>query len=188
MHLETKRLETSRLILRPFQGEDAEDMFRNYCADPDVTKFLTWATYTSIQDAHERIAFLQAQYAKGEAWDWAIVHKEIGQVIGSIGVVSVSEKVSAVEVGYCIGRRWWRQGITSEAFSALIDDLFTNCGVNRITSRHDPNNPGSGAVMRKCGLRYEGTARQADWNNQGLCDAAHYAILKDDYIKGEQTL
>ena len=182
MRLKTKTLETSRLILRPFIVEDAEDTFRNYCGDPAVTKYLTWPTYTSIQDAHARMAFMQEQYAKGQAWEWAVVLKELGQVIGSIGVVDHNEKLSAVEIGYCIGSRWWRQGIMSEAFSALIDYLFTQCGVNRISARHDPNNPGSGAVMRKCGLQYEGTCRQADWNNQGLCDVATYAILKEDYI------
>ena len=52
--------------------------------------------------------------------------------------------------------------------------------MNRIEARHDPNNPHSGAVMRKCGMRYEGTSRQADRNNQGICDCARYAILRSD--------
>lgn len=156
-------------------------MFRNYCSDPLVTKYLTWQTYDSIQDAYDRVAFLQEQYAKDAVWDWAIVLKDLGQVIGSIGVEEYRQKLNAVGIGYCIGSRWWRQGIMSEAFSALIQYLFTQCGVNRISARHDPNNPGSGAVMRKCGLQYEGTSRQADWNNQGICDIVTYAILKDDY-------
>lgn len=186
--METKKIETKRLLLRPFMVEDAEDMFCNYCSDPLVTKYLTWPTYTSIRDAQERIAFMREQYETGAVWDWAIEFKELGQVIGSIGVVEHSEKLNAVEIGYCIGSRFWNRGIMSEAFSAVIDYLFTQCDVNRISSRHDPNNPASGAVMRKCGLLYEGTARQADVNNQGLCDAAHYAILKDDYLKKEHFL
>ena len=39
--------------------------------------------------------------------------------------------------------------------------------------------------MKKCGLRYEGTSRQSDRNNQGVCDAAHYAVLKEDWLKGK---
>ncbi|HML49632.1 MAG TPA: GNAT family protein, partial [Clostridia bacterium] len=53
-------------------------------------------------------------------------------------------------------------------------------GMNRIEARHDPRNPNSGLVMKACGMRYEGTARASDWNNQGICDACHYAILKAD--------
>lgn len=104
--METKKIETKRLLLRPFMVEDAEDMFCNYCSDPLVTKYLTWPTYASIRDAQERIAFMREQYETGAVWDWAIEFKELGQVIGSIGVVEHSEKINAVEIGYCIGSRF----------------------------------------------------------------------------------
>lgn len=51
-------------------------------------------------------------------------------------------------------------------------------GVNRLESRYDPN---SGYVMKKCGMKYEGTMREADWNNQGICDFSEYAILAKEY-------
>lgn len=44
----------------------------------------------------------------------------------------------------------------------------------------DPRNPNSGKVMKKCGMKYEGTLRSADWNNQGICDACYYALLKSE--------
>ena len=44
----------------------------------------------------------------------------------------------------------------------------------------DPRNPNSGKVMKKCGMKYEGTLRSADWNNQGICDACCYALLKSE--------
>ena len=52
--------------------------------------------------------------------------------------------------------------------------------VNRIESRHDPRNPNSGKIMKKCGMKYEGTLRSSDWNNQGVCDACYYALLKSE--------
>ena len=55
--------------------------------------------------------------------------------------------------------------------------------MNRIESRHDPRNPNSGRVMKKCGMIYEGTLRQSDRNNQGICDASYYAILASDRLK-----
>ena len=68
----------------------------------------------------------------------------------------------------------------SEALGAVIDFLFDEVGVNRVESRHDPRNPNSGAVMKKCGMKFEGTLRQSDRNNQGICDACYYAILADE--------
>ena len=185
MILETKRIETDRLILRPFRIEDAHDMYVNYASDPEVTKYLRWPAYTTETDAVERMQWMQDQYAAGDVGDWAIELKTICQVIGGIGIVSCNEKANCVHIGYCIGRSWWHQGIMSEAFSAVIDYCFSEGNVNRIEAMHDPNNPHSGDVMKKCGLKFEGISRQSDWNNQGICDAAHYAILKEDWLKGK---
>lgn len=69
----------------------------------------------------------------------------------------------------------------AEAFNAIIQFFFEEVGVNRIESQHDPNNPNSGKVMQKCGLRYEGTLRQADWSNKGVVDACMYSLLKSEW-------
>jgi ribosomal-protein-alanine N-acetyltransferase len=85
-----------------------------------------------------------------------------------------------MEIGYCIGRSWWNCGITSEALAAVIDFLMDEVGAQRVEACHDPRNPNSGAVMRKCGMQYEGTQRQAGINNSGKCDLCWYAILARD--------
>ena len=70
--------------------------------------------------------------------------------------------------------------VTSEALKMVMDYLFDVVNVNRIESRHDPRNPNSGKVMQKCGMKYEGTLRSADKNNQGICDISYYALLKSE--------
>lgn len=92
----------------------------------------------------------------------------------------MKESISMVHIGYCIGRPWWHREITSEALKAVMDYLFDIVDVNRIESRHDPSNPNSGKVMKKCGMKYEGTLRSSDWNNQGVCDAGYYALLESE--------
>jgi Acetyltransferases, including N-acetylases of ribosomal proteins len=121
-------------------------------------------------------------YPQPTTYDWGIELKEIGQVIGSISVVRQNNDVGSVHIGYCIGRHWWNKGITSEAFAAVISYLMDEVKVNRIDPRHDPRNPYSGKVMEKCGLRYEGTLKESDQNNQGICDASWYALLRKNYL------
>ena len=182
-HKGTQTIETARLILRRTRPEDAEAMFRNWASDPEVTKFLTWPTHSSITVSEMVIGSWIQAYEKDSYYQWMIVLKELGEPIGSISVVRQNERVEEVEIGYCIGRRWWHRGITTEALSAVIAYLFEKVGVNRIAARHDPNNPHSGGVMRKCGMKYEGTNRACDRNNQGICDAAQYAILRNEWKK-----
>lgn len=176
-HKGTCMLETQRLILRRFQPEDAQAMFENWASDPEVTRFLTWPTHQSVDVSRWVLGDWCPQYEKPDYYQWAIVPRELGQPIGSIAVVEHDDRIAMAHIGYAMGRAWWGQGIMSEALGAVMDYLFDAVGVQRIEARHDPRNPASGAVMKKCGMKYEGTHRQADWNNQGICDACYYALL-----------
>ena len=180
-HKGTKMIETKRLVLRQFQKNDVEAMFNNWESDSKVTEFLRWKTAISIKEAEQVLDEWIRGYEAFDFYQWAIVLKEIGEPIGSISVVGKNEKLDMVHIGYCIGSKWWHQGITSEAFQAIIPFFFEEVGVNRIESQHDPNNPNSGLVMKKCGLKYEGTLRQADWSNRGIVDACMYSLLKSEW-------
>lgn len=180
-HLGTKTLETERLILRRFTMNDAQDMFNNWASDDEVTKYLMWPSHKNVEVTKEYIKSLVDAYSEKSTYNWGIGLKEIGQVVGTISVVRCDDEIGCVHIGYCIGKRWWNKGITSEAFSAVIRFLMDEVKVNRIDSRHDPRNAFSGKVMEKCGLRYEGTLRESDSNNQGICDACWYALLRKEY-------
>ena len=181
-HLGTKTIETERLILRKARPEDAQPMFDNWASDDMVTRFITWQTYAKPEEADWRIAYLLGEYDDEKFYEWFIELKEIGQPIGSISAVHVSDQVELAHIGYCIGRRWWGQGIMPEALAAVIQFFFEQVGVNRVEACHDVNNPNSGRVMAKCGMTYEGTLRQSGWNNQGINDRAFYGILREEYF------
>lgn len=180
-HCGTRQLDTERLVLRRFVTEDAEAMFRNWASDPEVTKYLTWPAHASAEVSRAILRDWTAAYASPGYYQWAIVLKENGEdPIGGISAVGLNDDLSIVQIGYCLGRRWWHRGIMSEALKAVIDFFFDEVGANRIESRHDPRNPHSGMVMQKCGMKYEGTLRESDRNNQGICDACWYAILRSE--------
>ena len=183
-HLGTVTLETERLILRKTLEDDYEPMFRNWANDERVTKYMTWAPYESAEQLKNTYhQYLLESQKKPDFYDWKIVLKKTNEPIGAISVVSMREDIKSAEIGYCLGFNWWHKGITTEAFRRVIQFLFEEVEVNRICATHDPRNPHSGDVMKKCGLQYEGTLRQAGQNMQGICDVAHYAILKEDYFK-----
>ena len=177
-HKGTQVLTTPRLTLRPFASEDAEDMYANWASDPEVTKYLTWPTHANVDVSSWVCNDWVSHYGEPDYYSWAIVYDS--HPIGSISVVEHDDRVGKAHIGYCIGRSWWRMGIVSEALKAVMAFLFDEVGYGRIEARHDPRNPHSGGVMRKCGMKYEGTLRQSDWNNQGVCDASWYALLKSE--------
>ena len=181
-HKGTFRLETERLVLRQFSMDDAKAMFRNWANDPEVTKYLTWSPHGDIAETKRVLKNWIDSYESPDSYCWAIVPKSVEEPVGSISIVQRNNSVDSIHIGYCIGKTWWHQGYASEALTELIRFFFEEVGVNRIDARHDTRNPNSGKVMRKAGMQYEGTMRQADVNNQGLGDCAHHAILAEDYF------
>ena len=181
-HLGTTRLETERLVLRRFVKSDVKDVFDNWSSDPEVTKFLSWQPHRRRHEARGLVKKRLRGYRRSDYYSWAMELKETGQVIGTIGPVRQQEDIRSVEIGYAMGRAWWNRGYMSEALGRIIQFFFAEVGLNRVAAHHDPRNPGSGRVMQKAGMRYEGTQRQNGTNNQGLCDDACYAILASDYF------
>ena len=178
-HKGTVTIETPRLILRQARIEDAEPMSRNWANDAEVTKFLTWPAHGNVEITKRLLTSWVDSYQKDDYYQWMIVLKEMNEPIGSIMASTVGRAESA-HIGYCIGKRWWHQGIMSETLKAVMDFLFDEIGYHRVEAMHDSNNPHSGGVMKKCGMKYEGTARQADRNNQGICDACYYGLLANE--------
>ena len=180
-HKGTQAIETDRLILRPFTMADAEPMYRNWASDDAVTKHLTWPTHANVEVTKMVLTDWTGSYHKPDFYNWAIVLKENGpEPIGNISAVHIEEKTRCAAMGYCMSRAHWGKGIMAEALSALIDFFFVEVGFNRVEADHDPNNPNSGKVMKKAGMTYEGTMRQAGLSNQGIIDVSRWAILKSD--------
>ena len=175
-------IQTPRLLLRKFTVDDVQAVFDNWTSDSVATEFLRWPAHSSIDITKNVLLGWLEQYNNKDCYRWAItLKKNSAEPIGIIDVVDKNERINSASIGYCIGRKWWNKGITSEAFSGIIPFLFDTVKVNRIEAQHDPNNINSGRVMQKCELKYEGTLRQADIRNKGIIDAAVYSILASEY-------
>ena len=182
IHKGTKIIETERLVLRPFKTTDAQAMFDNWASDDEVTKYVTWPTHTDVSVTQMIVKTWVSHNNEENIYQWALVLKENGdELIGSISVVETNEILGNVEIGYCIGRRWWGKGLVTEAFSALIRFFFEEVGAEKVCARHDVDNPASGRVMQKCGLKFEGVIRRELLVKEKPRDLAHYSILKDEY-------
>ena len=178
-HLGTQTIQTARLILRRVRFEDGAVMYRNWASDPDVTKYLTWPTHENVETSQWVVDEWVKSYEKPDFYQWGIEYD--GEPIGSISVVELRGETA--EIGYCIGRAWWHKGIVSEALAGVMEFLFNKVGVLRIEASHDINNPNSGGVMRKCGMKFVQTRCGQDKNNQGVCDVHIYGLDRSAWKK-----
>ncbi len=182
-HIGTVNIETRRLLLRRFVIEDALPMFKTWANDSDVTKYLTWLPHENVKVTKNILNTWIEGYKSPDSYNWAIVVKEQGKVVGSIAVVNIDKDNDKCEVGYCIGKDYWGREITTEALNEVLRYLLTTVGFNRVMAYFHSENIASGKVMQKAGMKFEGRLRDYAKNQKGVyvdCDV--YAILKKDIV------
>ncbi|WP_303973030.1 GNAT family N-acetyltransferase [Streptococcus merionis] len=180
-HLGTQILETERLILRPLQVHDAQSMFDHWASDPEVAQYVTWEAHTSLDTVTEHLSHREEAYRESlDFYDWGMVLKDSGTLIGTITFVGTSDRDQVAELGYCMGKKWWSQGLMTEAGRAVLDFGLNQVGFHRIYACHDIRNPASGKVLKKLGMTYEGTSREARVVKGERVTLAFYSILKSE--------
>lgn len=183
-HTGTVELETQRLILRRFRADDADKMFENWAGSEKVTAHLPWAAYKDAESVKDYLRTLENNYSSPSFYDWCIVLKETGEPIGSIGAVGVNDDLSSIGLGYCLSERYWGQGIVPEAGRAVLKLFFETLGAVRVSAAHHTDNPKSGRVMQKLGMRPEGILRKNAKDNKGnFVDVCVYSMTDDDWFK-----
>ncbi len=175
-------LETRRLILRPFNLDDAKDVQR-LAGDKEIAE-VTLNIPHPYEDgmAEGWISTHEKAHNEGNSLTYAIVHREGKYLIGCISLM-INRDDNKAEIGYWIGKAYWDNGYCSEAASKLIDYGFKEIELNRIYGRHLKKNPASGKVMEKLGMKYEGCLRQHIKKWEEYQDIVHLGILKDEYYK-----
>ena len=147
--MNTPTLETKRLILRKFTKNDIEALFL-ILKDKEVNTFLPWYPMKNLEQAkkfyEERYTFT---YLKPQGYAYAICLKSDNFPIGYIKV----DMEEPHDFGYGLRKEFWHQGIVSEAAKAVVEQVKKD-GLPYITATHDVNNPRSGNVMKKVGMKY----------------------------------
>jgi len=177
-----KTIETERLILRAWNVDDVDDLY-DYAKNPNVGPHGGWKPHESKTESLEIMQTLFIN--KYESW--AIVYKENGRVIGSVGYELDTKRpdINCKELGYAIGEDYWRRGLMTEAAKAAIRYGFEELELDMVSIYRNPQNIRSGRVIEKCGFVYEGTLRQAHKIYDGsIRDVACYSMTKEEYREG----
>ena len=142
---------TGSLVLRKLKKEDAESIFNNWASDPEVTKYVTWNTHSSIEQSKQILNIWLKEYENPKTVRFGITLKDSGELIGAIDVVDYVD--GNPEIGYCLSRKYWNKGYMTEACNTLVNYLF-DIGYKTIVIEADENNIGSNRVIEKCGFEF----------------------------------
>lgn len=148
------RIETGRLILRPFTVDDAADVF-DYAKDPRVGPHAGWPPHGSVEESRKIIRTVFASDSVA-----AIVLRENGKAVGSVGFVDrhpagIHPECPDNEIGYALHPAYWGRGLVPEAVEAILRLGFETLDYQRIWCGHYAGNWRSARVIRKCGFCYQ---------------------------------
>ena len=148
------RIETDRLILRPWRQEDLED-FYEYARVDGVGQMAGWQPHASMEKSQ---AILDSFILEKKTF--ALELKGSGKVIGSLGLeardegLDIPEKLQCREIGYVLSKDYWGRGLMPEAVNAVIDYCFSVLGFDYLTCGHFARNNQSRRVIEKCGFHF----------------------------------
>ena len=179
-------LETDRLVLRQFKPADAPMVFGMY-THPDLVHWLEHEPMGSLEEAENRVHNRIRLFENGMGCRWAITLKpDIDQVVGSCGYFSVRVGTQTVEMGFELHPDYWRQGIMTEALTAILDYSFSADGllpVHRVEALVDPGNEASIELLGKLGFVNESLRREFGYWKGAHRDVITFALLKRDWKK-----
>lgn len=175
-------LSTDRLTLRRMKVSDWQDMYE-YSKEECVTKYLLWEPHKSPEQTQDYLRYLQTRYRTGDFYDWAVVDKKSGKMIGTCGFASLDFQNNSAEVGYVLNPDFWGQGIAAQAVRAVLEFGFMELNIHRIEAKYIIGNDSSRRVMEKCGMSFEGVRRSSMYIKGQYRDIGVCAIISDEYIR-----
>ncbi len=141
--------QTERLHFRKIIASDAEQIFKCWASDDEVTKYLTWTSHQSIEDTKKIVDIWLKDYDKKDCYRYGIEILGTNKLIGMIDVVEHND--GCPEIGYVLGKKYWNKGYMTEALKMFSDFLFSE-GFPKITIKAEKRNIASNRVIEKCGF------------------------------------
>jgi len=176
-------LHSRRLVLRHFTDADLEP-FLAYRNDPEVARYQSWDG-CSMAEATDFIRIQKSmQWAiPGQWFQIAIALREPSLLIGDCALQVQAHDVRQATIGVTLARSHQGLGFATEALSSLLDCLFLQLGLHRVTANTDPQNQPAWTLFERLGLRREAHLSQSLWFKGRWVDECLYALVREEWIR-----
>jgi len=176
----TRRLETPRLLLRPFTAADAGGAFERLFQDRDVMLLSGIPRQENENQAFKLLESWERDYKSPSFFRWAVTLKQDDQPVGMLFLEPQADNAVGA-LYFAMAKPWRRKGLMTEAVREALRYAFQKAGFRRIQALHDAASPEAGGVLRRAGLMYEGMARQLKQVEGKTIDCHLYGITKRDF-------
>jgi len=178
------KLEGEKIILRPPRASDAESIY-TYAKDREVSRYMTvrFPYPYKRKDAEGFIKRVAKEWQEKNQKNTIFVIEHLGskQVVGTIGLKKIDTYNKNAELGYWVAKKYWRQGIASEAVKLILDYGFNELNLKRVYAGVFHPNTASQKLLEKIGFKHEGTLRKSARRSEQWFDRLWFGLLKEEY-------
>jgi RimJ/RimL family protein N-acetyltransferase len=172
-------IETPRLVIRRVEERDLDGLMA-VNGDDEVTRYLPYASWRSVDDAQAWLVRMNGMQDDGRACQLVTVDRAADRPVGAILLFNFDDANRRAELGYVLGRRDWGRGVMREALDAVLRCAFADLDARRIEAFVDPRNAASHGLLLRLGFRHEGLLRARSVMKEEVVDANVYGLLADD--------
>jgi ribosomal-protein-alanine N-acetyltransferase len=172
-------LRTERLLLRPFDFADVDDVL-GYEREPVMARYQPPGPPFSREDA---VTMVRRRIRQRPSWAIVASTTEHARrpVVGHVRC-SVWAGTQTAELGYAVAPQFWGQGLATEAVRRVVDHAFALLGLHKLVGSLVALNVGSARVLEKLGFQLEGRSReQVPIRDGTIVDTLHYGLLRAEW-------
>lgn len=181
------RLETERLVIDPLVASDVP-AFVAYRSDPEVARFQSWHADFSAEDGAALVASQPVGFPTPGEWVQLALRAPTADgsgsrvLVGDIAIGADASQPATFELGVTIAPAHQGAGYASEALRAAIDLLFAEHEAHRVVLQGDARNESVLRLLRRLGLRHEGTILEGDWFKGEWTTLERFALLRREWL------
>jgi len=173
---------TPHLLLRAFAEADIHGLI-TLAGNYEVARHTLNIPHPYTEaDARHWLHLTQKARAQNTAFPFALELRATGEFIGGMGL-TLEPRFDRAEVGYWLGQPYWGRGLATEALAAVLSFGFKELHLNKIYATHHADNPASGRVMQKNGMRKEGELAQHIKRDGRYHDLWQYRLTRQEYAQ-----
>lgn len=173
-------IEGGIINLRTLKISDAYSIYKN-AKDREISRYTRLPYPYRLKYAYDFVRLCQENYKKKADYELGIELKKTGKIIGTISLMHLDNTRRNAELGYWLGKQYWRRGITKEALTLILDYGFNALELVRIYAKVLYPNLPSIRLLQRAGFRYEGRIRKSFFRDGNWFDELVFALLKEDF-------
>lgn len=177
-------LKSQRLCLRSFQTGDLE-AFAGYRSDPDVARYQSWSSPYSLEQARVFLEEMQAAQpgSPGTWYQLAVERWAEPGIIGDCAFQVLADDARQAQIGVTFSRAYQKHGYASEALRRLLDYLFDELRLHRVSAVCDVENLASARLLERVGMRREAHLVENIWFKGSWGSEYLYAVLEREHAR-----